>query len=172
MEVATSIASTLVIVACVALLFLILRHVTAQRASQIDERAQEASFLVSSSSIRVNEPQPSEVEFPASALSLEGFVCQYVPVEQELHVYSKIALLAPCVSSVHVHNGGHVLILETTVGSVSVRQGGRAVLYGLVVGNVLNEGGEIHLFGRVLGSLVENAGFTRVYAGAVVTNAL
>lgn len=171
MEVLTYLKSTLAIAACLSVIFLVLRHVVRRESGRRDERTQEGSFLVATSSLSREENKPPSA--PVGAVHpelLAEFVCQYTPPETDLHVYSKIALFAPSVFPIHVHKGGHLLLLGTAVGNVSVRTGGIAVVYGLVVGEVLNEGGQLQVFGRIIGKLTETAGSTCVHASSQITN--
>lgn len=100
--------------------------------------------------------------------SLDGFGRHYDPVEEDLHVYARLALFGPVTRPVVVHNGGYCLLFGPCVASITVRAGGAAVVCGLVTGDLVNEGGEIHVHGKVLGVLRRQGGHTVVHPLASV----
>jgi len=100
--------------------------------------------------------------------SLDGFTLHYQPVEEDLHVYSRLALFAPVTRPVIVHNGGHFQLFGPCAASLVVRPGGAAVVYDLVTGDAVNEGGELHVHGKVLGAVRRTAGNTVIHPLASV----
>lgn len=101
---------------------------------------------------------------------LSEYVQRHEPQGEELHIYSKIALLGPTTANVTVHKNGSLILLQICVGDVYVRAGGELFIMATVVGNVTNDGGTAHVFAQVSGQINTRSGDTLLHKSALPSN--
>ncbi len=169
MDVVTSLTSTLIFVVSIALVIFSFKW-DVRRFSR-HRRAQKPELAPPESA--VSRRDAGVVSVLATSVtpthSLEGFLCQYTPAENDLHIYSRLAIFGPSIHPITVHNGGQLMLFGPCAASITVRSGGMAMVYGLVTGELVNEGGDMHVYGTVIGKIHKNGGSTSIHPVARVS---
>ncbi|MBL8483738.1 MAG: hypothetical protein JNJ60_16195 [Rhodocyclaceae bacterium] len=112
-------------------------------------------------------PDPRALELDPKSIDLQEYRLCVEPVFDELNIYSKTALYAPVLAPVRVHRGGIAVIAAPVHGDLVVHAGAAAVIYGILLGNLTNNGGTVHVYGSVFGKVSGHGGETRVFAPPV-----
>lgn len=72
--------------------------------------------------------------------------------------------------NVTIKQGGNFTLDGLVNKNITLEYNSTAKLYGIVKGDVINNGGELQIFGKVHGSVITNKGNTAIDSDAVVGN--
>lgn len=91
-------------------------------------------------------------------------------IDGDIEVNDGFNLVGMVTGNIRVVSGGVLHLHGMCVKDITVRSGGTAKLFGMVNGNVLNDGGSLEVHGTVLGAVRTNGGKTVISPAATVVH--
>ena len=165
----TNPTSTLLYAVSLAILFLVFAFVISRiKKRRVQCNAKENGLLAMS---EVMEKAEESLSPNIGKIDVFEFVRLHEPIEDDLFIYSKIAVFSPITANVTVQRNGVFLLYGTCVGHLAVNAGGAAVVYGTLIGSIDNKGGHIELFGKIIGTVKSNTGKCVIHKTAQLSDA-
>jgi cytoskeletal protein CcmA (bactofilin family) len=89
-------------------------------------------------------------------------------IEGDVEITFELKMHGMFLGNVTVKNGGYLILHGMATKSLVVEPGAAVEIFGMVIGNVINNGGKLFIAGRVNGQIIENAGITNISDNASI----